>query len=185
MRKTTRYSIKKAEKDGVTISRSSLGTDIEQLYTVYAITAQRQHFAAFSKRYLQHELEAFEPAAKVQMFFAHYQNDIVATAMIIFSNGSAFYHHGASSQHHQKLTASYLLQWEAIKFARQHGCALYNFWGIAPVNKPKHPWAGLTLFKQGFGGFSEAYVPAYDLPLTSKYWFNFVIEYFRRIKRGL
>ena len=119
------------------------------------------------------------------MFIADYHDEPIAVAMIVISNGSAFYHHGASTQKFPKITASYLLRWQAIQYAQLRGCRYYNFWGISPVDKPKHPWAGLSLFKQGFGGFSEAYMHAQDYPLKSKYWLNLAIECARRIKRGL
>jgi len=59
-----------------------------------------------------------------------------------------------------------------------------QFWGIAPENRPKHPWTGLTLFKTGFGGYKEEYLHCQDLPVTLKYWLNYTVEKMRRIKRG-
>ena len=71
------------------------------------------------------------------------------------------YHHGASSYAHNKIPASYLPQWTAIRDALKRGDRVYNFWGIAPgtlteegfkISEPKHPFGGVTLFKTGFGG---------------------------------
>ena len=184
MRKTTRYLIKKAEKDGVTIEMSDKPEDIDRFCTVYQATVDRQHFTPFSRSYLENEFKTFAPHA-ARWFFARYQTETIAAAMIIYSSTAGFYHHGASIQKYNKIPAAYLLQWEAIKEARRRGCVRYNFWGISPENKPKHPWAGLSLFKKGFGGYIEAYVPAQDLPLTRKYWLNFAIETIRKIRRGL
>ena len=64
-----------------------------------------------------------------------------------------------------------MLQWEIIKEAKRRGCKLYDFWGyIDPKASPKHPWAGPTLFKMGFGGRAYEYVKTQDLPLSKKYW---------------
>ena len=71
-----------------------------------------------------------------------------------------------------------------MKRAKQYGCQTYNFWGIAPVNKPKHPWQGLTLFKKGFGGYEQRFLHAHDFPLSWKYAASYAIETFRRIRRG-
>jgi len=68
--------------------------------------------------------------------------------------------------------AAYLLQWEAIREVKSRGCKLYNFWGISDERR-NHPWAGLTLFKKGFGGFSKEYLLAQDLPLRPFYWLSF------------
>jgi lipid II:glycine glycyltransferase (peptidoglycan interpeptide bridge formation enzyme) len=103
----------------------------------------------------------------------------------------AFYHHGSSISE-QKVPVSYLLQWEAIKEAKQRGCRSYNFWGIAPdvkekldIAKSRHPWAGLTLFKMGFGGRIKEYVKTQDFPISFSYWLTFIFERLRKIKRGL
>ncbi|MDO8601920.1 MAG: peptidoglycan bridge formation glycyltransferase FemA/FemB family protein [bacterium] len=185
MRKTTRYGIRKAEKDGVTVEMSEKPEDVERFYKVYQDTVDRQHFTPFSRNYLRCEFETFITDKKVSWFFAVYKGETISAAMIIFSGNSGFYHHGASIQRYAKIPASYLLQWTAIGEAKRRGCALYNFYGVSPEDKPNHPWAGLSLFKKGFGGFPEAYVPAQDLPLTKKYWLNFVIEKVRKIRRRL
>ncbi|GAI33015.1 unnamed protein product, partial [marine sediment metagenome] len=41
--------------------------------------------------------------------------------------------------------ASYLLQWEAIKEAKNRGCKLYNFWGIAEIESKKTSLLGFEL----------------------------------------
>ncbi|MDO8571168.1 MAG: peptidoglycan bridge formation glycyltransferase FemA/FemB family protein [bacterium] len=185
MRKVTRYSIRKAEKDGVTITQSSDISDVEKFYHVYQTTVDRQHFTPFSRGYFTKEMSCFQKGDAVRYFFAEYEGEIIATAMILFDHSSGYYHHGASTLKYPKIPASYLLQWEAIREAKRRGCTLYNFWGVAPEEKQNHPWAGLSLFKKGFGGNAEHYVPAQDLPLHPFYWFSFGVETLRRLKRGL
>ncbi|MBI3442367.1 MAG: peptidoglycan bridge formation glycyltransferase FemA/FemB family protein [Candidatus Sungbacteria bacterium] len=185
MRKTTRYSIKKAEREGVKIIKSWRPDDVAVFRGLYQGTARRHHFTAFSDEYLQKEFEAFRADDQLLIFLAEYRETIIAGAMIVFYGGSAFYHHGATSSAHPEIPASYLLQWEAIQEAKARGCALYNFWGIVDKEKTNHPWAGLTLFKKGFGGFAQEYLPAQDLPLTSRYWLSFLVEKIRRARRRL
>ncbi len=184
MRKTTRYSIHKAERDGVKIIKSSDPDDVLRFNKVYKETAERHKFTPYSLDYLQKEFERFVKDNQAMIFLAEYRGEIVATAMIIFYGGSAFYHHGASSSKHGQVPAAYLLQWEAIREAKSRGCKLYNFWGISD-ERGNHPWAGLTLFKKGFGGFSKEYLPAQDLPLRPFYWLSFVVEKIRKAKRRL
>ena len=79
-----------------------------------------------------------------------------------------------------------LMQWEAIKEAKQRGCEEYNFWGIAPNDNKNHPWAGLSLFKKGFGGYRRDYVKTQDLPLSKVYTLiTRPFEKLRKIKRRL
>ncbi len=185
MRKTTRYLIKKMEKEGVEITQSSDPADMAKFATVYAATVQRQQFTPFNKEYLQTEFELFSKDGQAVFFFGKYRGELIAAAIIIFYNGQAFYHHSGSLQQFDDINASYLLQWRVIQEAKKRGCVLYNFWGIAPDNKPRHAWRGLSLFKKGFGGFAEAYLHAQDKPLTLKYWLNYGIETVRRIRRQL
>ena len=185
MRKTTRYSINKAETDGVTIEKSEKMTDVEKFNEIYQATVNRQHFAPFSSDYLKKEFEAFSKDGKISLFFAKYQGEIVSAAMITYEKNEAFYHQGASNHKFPKITPSQLLQWEIIKDVKKRGCKVYNFWGISPDDKPNHPWHGLSLFKKGFGGNALELLPAQDLIISPKYWLNFVVEKIRKIKRGL
>jgi dTDP-4-amino-4,6-dideoxygalactose transaminase/lipid II:glycine glycyltransferase (peptidoglycan interpeptide bridge formation enzyme) len=185
MRKTTRYLVKKMEKEGVEITMSGDPADIEKFWPVYQATVERQHFTPFSKNTIKKEFELFAENGHAAFFFGSYQSEIIAAAIIIFYNGQAFYHHSGSIQRSKDINASYLLQWRVIQEAKKRGCTLYNFWGISPADKPQHPWAGLSLFKKGFGGFAEEYLHAQDKPLTAKYAISYMIETARRIKRGL
>ncbi|EKD76529.1 MAG: hypothetical protein ACD_43C00071G0002 [uncultured bacterium] len=184
MRKTTRYCIRKAEKDGVFVRSSTNQTDLEIFWNLYLETAQRQHFTPFSKNYLERELSVFNQSDMVKIFIAEYQGKPIAGAVVVFTAHEAFYHQGASASIANKLNAAYLLQWEAIKLAKLRGCQKYNFWGIGPVDQPNHPWAGLSLFKQGYGGQAYPYVPTQDKALTWRYSINRLIELYRAKQRG-
>ena len=185
MRKTTRYLIKKMEKEGVDITQSTNPEDIEKFWTVYQATVERQQFTPFKKEDLRKEFELFATNNEATFFFGSYKGELIAAAIIIFYNGQAFYHHSGSLQKFPDINASYLLQWRVIQEAKRRGCTLYNFWGISPNDRPNHPWAGLSLFKKGFGGFAEEYLHAQDKPLTAKYAINYAVETARRIRRGL
>jgi len=205
MRKTTRYLIKQGLKNPeLKIEKSEDLKDVEIFNDLYQKTVNRHHFVPFSLNYLKNEFSAFSsefrakrgikvPTSEARsgsynqilIFLARYKGEYLASAMIIFWQNIAFYHQGASLS--SKIPASYLLQWETIKEAKRRGCHTYNFWGIAPIieNLKTHPWAGLTLFKMGFGGYKKEYVKTQDLPLSFKYWFNYLVEKFRKTKRGL
>lgn len=185
MRKTTRHSIKKAEQSGVKIEVTNNFSYLPKFWRIYKETAMRHSFTPFSQKYLSEEFLVFNKVNNALIFSAHYKDKPIAVAMIIFNQYSAFYHHGASIALNQPINASHLLQWQAILEAKKRGCTKYNFWGIAPDNHPKHPWAGLTLFKKGFGGYGEQYLHTQDLPISSKYWVTYIVETIRRKWRRL
>jgi len=184
MRKTTRYLIKKAQKEKLLTIREENSLEGVSLFNkIYLETKERQHFVPFSLEYLQKEFLAFKDEGQISILLGDYKEEIIAGGIFIFWQNLAFYHHGASSRKYSKIPTSYLLLWEAIKKAKQKGCKVFNFWGIAPTDSPKHPWAGLTLFKIGFGGEKKEYVKTKDLPLKKKYWINYIVETLRKWKR--
>jgi len=193
MRKTTRYLIKQGLRNkALEIIKSRNIEDLKIFNEIYQETAARHNFVPFPLEYLRNQFSAFNPDEQISIFLAKYKEKIVSGAIIVFWQNIAFYHHSASLSKYRKIPVSYFLQWEVIKEAKRRGCQCYNFWGIAPeirdesqVSKSKHPWAGLTLFKMGFGGYRKEYVKTQDLPFSLAYWLTYFFEKLRKIKRGL
>ncbi|MEK7187950.1 MAG: peptidoglycan bridge formation glycyltransferase FemA/FemB family protein [Patescibacteria group bacterium] len=185
MRKTTRYLVRRGEKEGVKIRIGETKEDLENFLKVYRTTVDRQNFTPFKGDFFKTELEVFKKDNQVKLFLAEYDGKVITAAMIVFYGQSAFYHHGASDQTYSHIPGAYLLQWQVIREAKARGLQFYNFWGIVPPEEKKHPWAGLSLFKTGFGGYSEVYLHAQDYLLSQKYWLVYFIETLRRKKRRL
>lgn len=193
MRKTTRYLIRQAQKNSdIEIIQSQNIEELRKFDEIYCATAKRHKFVPFSLGYLQNQFLSFLTDNQILIFLGKYKGEIVSSSIVVFWQNIGFYHHGASLLKYNKVPVSYLLQWEAIKEAKKRGCQMYNFWGIAPeirdkfdVKKSKHPWAGLTLFKMGFGGYRKEYIKTQDFPVSSMYWLTRVFEKIRKAKRGL
>ena len=184
MRKTTRNLIRRAMKEGVEIKTGTSDREIEIFYDLYKETVKKHNFTPFSLTYLKNQTNTFKNTGSVKVFTAWHRGEAIASAIIIFYGNSAFYHHGASIQ--SKIPAAYLLQWGEIREAKRRGHKYYNFWGIIKEDATaNHPWAGITLFKKGFGGFQSDYLHAQDLSVSWKYWPNYIFETLRRKKRGL
>ncbi len=182
MRKTTRNLIYRAEREGVRVAESKNIEDIDKFYQLHRQTVGRHNFVPFSRNYFKNQFETFLPDNKISLFFAEHNGQLLSAAIIVFNGESAYYHHGASLS--SKIPASHSLIWKAIRESKKRGLKIFNFWGIAPENKKNHPWAGLTLFKTGFGGRKKEYLHAQDLVINSKYWFNYLVEKIRRFNRG-
>ena len=194
MRKTTRYLIRKvSENPDVVIEKSANPQDIETYQKLNKEVSKRQKFVPFSDEHIKNEFEIFNKDGQALFIFGKYlpagrqvKAEVVAGAMIIFWGGIAFYHQAASIGKFSKLSVPYLLQWEAVKEAENRGCKVYDFWGFTdPEKYPKHPWAGPTLFKMGFGGYKEEYIKTQDYVISSGYWINYFIETIRKKMRGL
>ncbi|MEK9135334.1 MAG: peptidoglycan bridge formation glycyltransferase FemA/FemB family protein [Patescibacteria group bacterium] len=187
MRKTTRYLIKQAENNpDIEIERSERLSELEAYQKLNKEVGKRQKFVPFSDEYIKNEFEIFAKNGQAIWLFGKYKGEVAAGALLIFWSGIGFYHQAASLPKYAKLSIPYLLQWEAIKEAKRRGCKLYDFWGFTdPVKYPKHPWAGPTLFKMGFGGKAYEYIKTQDYPLSKKYWLINIFEKIRKVKRGL
>ncbi len=183
MRKTTRYLIHKAEKEQVTVTIDTSGESIADFMKLYDITTKRGKFIGFEENYIKREFEAFEKYDTAVIINAYHKAQNLASALILFTKSSAFYHQGASN--HPKVPAPYLLQWRAIQLAIERGCNFYNFWGTYIPGRTPKTWQGLSLFKQGFGTQEWSYLPTYDYPLKLSYYLTNIYERYVRLKRGV
>lgn len=175
MRKTTRYEIRRAQKLGVQMNKTKNLNDFTALYLE---TSGRHGFVGHSG--IKEEVDVFGDHALV--LNGVYEAKTMASAIILFWGDEAIYHHGASIP--SKVPCSYLVQWEAIREAKKRGKKLYNFWGIAPDDSPKHPWRGHTLFKTGFGGREVRFIHAMDLPVSPLYVIPKTVEALRKKLKG-
>lgn len=187
MRKTTRYLIRHAQNNpDISVAQSASEKDVETFSALHKEVSKRQRFVPFSTEYLKKEFAAFSRNDAVRIVWGMYKEKIVAGAFVIFKGDTAFYHHAISLPEFAKLSVPYLVQWEAIKEAKRRNCSAYDFWGfVDPILQPRHPWAGPTLFKMGFGGKAHLYVTTHDFPLRWTYWLTFLLEVARRKKRHL
>ena len=59
--------------------------------------------------------------------------------------------YGMSSNLHREKMPNHLLQWEAMRWAKAQGCAVYDLWGAPDeLNESDSMW-GVYKFKEGLG----------------------------------
>lgn len=182
MRKSHRYLIRKVENMDIKITRTTKIDDINRFIPLYKQLSQLKHFVPHKG--VREEFEIFAKDDQMVLYLVEYQEQIIAGSLIAFVGNMAIYRHSASDKRFNHLSASYLIQWEAIKEAKRRGMQVYNFWGIAPSDKQNHPWQGLTLFKTGFGGERKEFMHAQDVPLNLLYWKTYLIESFTKKLKG-
>lgn len=184
MRQQTRYEVRRAGKQGVTVSEASSEKAIEEFFTMQQETAKRQGFVPSSLEFLKAEQHAFGNQLKI--YRAEKDGTVLNMALVLWFGEEADYHEAASSPEARRLPGAYAIQWQAIRDAREAGKSRYNFWGIAYTDDPKHRYAGVTTFKRGFGGDDVAYVSAHDLVLRpGAYVKNWLVETARKKRRKL
>lgn len=185
MRSTTRNLIGRAARDGVTVRASKdPNDDLKHFLKLHEETRKRHGFTPYSDAFFASQVERFSKRKECTLYLAEYQGNVISSSIHMHCFGETSYHHGASDSAHSKIPASYLLQWTAICDALKRGDRIYNFWGIAPSEDRGHPFAGVTLFKTGFGGKVLNLVHCKDTPVTKSYWLTYAFERIRKWRRG-
>jgi lipid II:glycine glycyltransferase (peptidoglycan interpeptide bridge formation enzyme) len=174
MHQKTRYSVRLAYRRGVEIRRVEASEEsIDVFYRLLSETSDRNDFGIHSRAYYRDFAQVFGERA---LMLIAYVNDEPAAALISARFGSeAIYMYGASSTTHRAHGAAFALQFEAMRWAREHGCKTYDLWGI-PNSDPQtahadgtrvagtkgDDWSGLYKFKVGFGGEIVSYPPTLE-----------------------
>ena len=127
---------------------------LDTFYDLFTITARRDGIAIHGIDYYKRlfEVAAAKPGLDTRLYLAEAEGMPLAGIVTLFRGRTATYLYGASSGEKRNLMGTYALQWQAIRDAKESGCAAYDMFGIPPDASPTHPMAGLYLFKTGFGG---------------------------------
>jgi len=166
MKSKGRYNIKVARKHGVKVRKS---TNVGEFFKLFQETTSRDGFQGHNRKYYQSMLDALGENAV--LYLAELGGNIIAGIIVTFYKDTAIYYFGASSDKHRNVMAPYLLQWEAMRDARRRGCKTYDLFGVAPEGNTKHPWFGITKFKEKFGGKRFSYTPAREKVLKP-FWYR-------------
>jgi len=149
------------------------------------MTTERDGFSAHEDAYYKKQLEMLgarrEGGLSVRLWLAEADGKAAAGAVVASFGTTATYLHGASDASMRQMMAPYLLHWRIMQQAKAQGVRSYDLWGTAPTDDPKHPWAGITRFKNGFGGRVVSYVGAWELP-GKGFWYSLyrAAKYVRR-----
>jgi len=211
MKQKCRYNIRLAGKKGVTVRawddiesfhRMMLATGERDVFGVHSLEYYRRAYELFHKaskiqilrRGGSHapESQAWKPAlleicdsrkeGMCELLVAEYEGRPLAALMVFGRGKRAWYFYGASTDEARNLMPTYLLQWEAMRWAKARGCEEYDLWGIPDEDKgtleanfeTRHDglW-GVYRFKRGFGGelrrAAGALDRVYNLPLYHLY----------------
>jgi len=168
MKQKTRYNIRLAEKKGVAVRAWD---DIESFHRMMLVTGGRDGFGVHSLEYYRGAYGLFHPIGMCELLVAEYEGKPLA-ALFVARNGSrAYYLYGASTDVERSRMPTYLLQWEAMKWAKARGSKEYDLWGVpdedevtleANFEKRRDGLWGVYRFKRGFGGELKRAAQAMD-----------------------
>ena len=101
-------------------------------------------------------------AGLAQAFIAEYEGVAIAHVILFHFGRKCWYFYGASSNDDRARMPNYLLQWEAIKWAKAQGYAVYDMWGAPDAFDESDSLWGVYQFKRGFRGQLTRHIGAWD-----------------------
>jgi lipid II:glycine glycyltransferase (peptidoglycan interpeptide bridge formation enzyme) len=178
MHQKTRYNVRLAQRRGVTTRFAEIGDNtVAIFYQMLQDTADRNAFHIHDESYYRGFARHFGP--DMALIFAEIEGKPAASVLTAAFGDEAIYMYGASSTKDRAHGAGFLIQYEAMRWARDRGCRRYDMWGI-PAHDPDttseashdriagttgSDWRGLYEFKTRFGGT----IVRYPAPLERRY----------------
>jgi peptidoglycan pentaglycine glycine transferase (the first glycine) len=194
MKQKTRYNIRLADRKGVAVRAGDEG-DLPAFYRLMEITAERDGFGIHSRDYYQTAHQLFVPPGQGCLMLAEHEGQLLAGLVVLAMGETACYMYGASSSEGRNLMPTYLLQWEAMLWAREQGYRFYDLWGVPDeeestleeefAQRSDGLW-GVYRFKRGFGGKLVRTIGAWDLVYSPlRYWIYSVAVGWRMRGEGI
>lgn len=153
-----RYNIGLARRKGIEVRPWG---DVAAFHAMMVHTGKRDGFGVHSAQYLTRAYDLFRKQGQAEVFAAVHDGKPLAGLMVFRRGRRAWYFYGASSDEKRELMPNYLLQWEAMRWAKQTGAEEYDLWGVPDQDEAaleagfehRHDglW-GVYRFKRGFGG---------------------------------
>jgi len=168
MKQKCRYNIRLAEKKGISIRSWD---DLDGFYQLMKVTGGRDGFGVHALEYYRKAYELFHPSGLAELLLAEFEDRPLAALMVFASGERSWYLYGASNDEERNRMPAYLLQWQAIRWAKERGCQEYDLWGVPDEdedvleaqfeNRNDGLW-GVYRFKRGFGGQVKRAAQALD-----------------------
>jgi peptidoglycan pentaglycine glycine transferase (the first glycine) len=168
MKQKTRYNIRLARKKDVTVCPWG---DLPAFHQMMLVTGGRDGFGVHSLEYYQRAYELFHPTGMAELLVAEYEGRPLAALMVFARGRRSWYVYGASNDQERNRMPTYLLQWEAMRWARSKGAKEYDLWGVpdegeetleAHFTERSDGLWGVYRFKRGFGGKVKRAAQAMD-----------------------
>jgi lipid II:glycine glycyltransferase (peptidoglycan interpeptide bridge formation enzyme) len=149
MSKGHRADIRRAEREGIGVRAGAGDADLDAFYAIMEATGARAGFAVHSRAYYQAAWQLFRDidpaspgrlpqalergagsASRARLLLAERDGLLVAAFLIFAWAGAGLYLYSGATEIGLKSGANHALQWRALLWAKERGCAVYDFCGI-------------------------------------------------------
>jgi lipid II:glycine glycyltransferase (peptidoglycan interpeptide bridge formation enzyme) len=162
--------VRRSQRKGLEVRVLTDASDTAPIDALHDLVLETQRRAGFPLPPLERYRLAWRAlggAGRASILEARRGDELLASGMLVVEGDRSFYLFSGSRREdagEPKHYASYLLQWEMMRRARDLGSRLHDLWGIAPPGAgPEHAWHGVGLFKKGFGGREVRWAGTWDI----------------------
>lgn len=188
-----RADVKRAERLGVKVRVGTEESEVDSLHRMLVATTERKAFEFHTAAYYRALWRLFGDAAR--LYLAELDGEVVAASLVLAWGDNGLYLFAGSTRAGLESRAGHLLQWHAIRWAKERGARTWDLWGIADARgriemarrkgvadgspelvrleaeARRDPKDGLERFKKGWGGYVVRSLPAYDrVFIAPVYW---------------
>jgi peptidoglycan pentaglycine glycine transferase (the first glycine) len=155
-----RYNVRLAERRGVQIRAVHPvdGEDARALYAMYAETGARDGFFVRDAPYY---LDAWR-SMRATALIAEHEGQALGGVVLFKQGKRAWYFYGMSRSVGREHMPNHALQWAALRWARDNGCSVYDWWGAPEQLIETDSMWGVYRFKESFGARFAEGIGAWD-----------------------
>jgi lipid II:glycine glycyltransferase (peptidoglycan interpeptide bridge formation enzyme) len=167
---SARRNIRKAQAGDVTVQAvEATPENLDVMFELMKATEARAHYGLRPKAYFLDYWRSQIAAGQAQLFLARHDGEVLAGLFVTFVGKRAWYKDGGSFDIKRELNASYLLQWEVMRWLMARGTTSYDMVGTPNRDQvgTGDSRDGLYAFKSKFNPEITEFAGAWDLPLDN------------------
>lgn len=167
MTATNRNLFRNHTTKGINLRVSTKHSEMHYFIEMMREVAGRNHILQHSDIYYRTMSKVLIERGAGKIYLAELNGKPVASAFCFDGPTTRYYAHAAAKYEARKAHPGTPLLAEMIFDAKVDGKQQFDFVGVAPADAPpSHRWAGLTKFKQSFGGEYKQYLGTWELPVA-------------------
>lgn len=170
---SARRNIRKSQAGDVKVAPvEATDANLNTMFELMKATEARAHYGLRPKAYFLDYWRSQVAAGQAQLFLARHEDDVLAGLFATYIGKRAWYKDGGSFDIKRDLNASYLVQWEVMRWLMTHGITNYDMVGTPNRDAvgTGDSRDGLYAFKSKFNPDITEFAGCWDLPLnTLKY----------------
>jgi lipid II:glycine glycyltransferase (peptidoglycan interpeptide bridge formation enzyme) len=160
-RSCVRQKIARAGKSHLTLRRAETKSDLFKFYQVFCMTQKRLGLPPLPYEFFLALWDAFGQTDNMVVFMAEKDSQVIAGIVLFVFQGRASLEVAGWDEAYLNVCPNHFLYWEAIKYARENGCHIFDFGRTSPNNH------GLMKFKKNWGT-QVVDLPEYQYPARTE-----------------